>query len=59
MFLCLNQTCTLSAPSKTKNIWKILHMNARTLGFRGWGYFCDQILFHRKAKFRQVEYLNT
>ena len=37
--LGLNQTFTFSAPSKIKILLKILHNYARTLGFRGWGYF--------------------
>ena len=41
-----NETLTFSAPSKIKTKWKILHITFRTLEFRGWGYFCDQILFH-------------
>ena len=32
----------------------ILHNDGRTLGLRGWGYFCDQILFHRKLNFGGV-----
>ena len=31
-----------------------MHDYARTLGFRGGGIFCEQILFHRKSKFRRV-----
>ena len=32
----------------------ILHNYAMTLGFRGWGYFCNQILFNSKSKFCRV-----
>ena len=50
IFLCLSHTLTISAPSQ-KNILKILLNFARTLGFKGWGIFCDQILFHRMSNF--------
>ena len=52
--LCLNQTLIFSAPSKIKIFLKILHNYARTLNLGGGGIFCEQILFHRKLKFRQV-----
>ena len=43
VFLCLNQTITFSAPSKD---WKILHINARILGFKGmWVFFVTKFYF--------------
>ena len=29
----------------------ILHINSTALGFRGWGYFCDQIVFAESQDF--------
>ena len=56
-----NQNLIFSASSKKKkrNIWKILHINARTLGFSGLGHFCDQILFRRKSEVSLGIHLNT
>ena len=38
---------------------KILHNYARTLGFRGWGYFCDQNFISQKVKVSPGIHLNT
>ena len=56
--LCINKTLTISALRKTKNILKLLLNFARTLGFRGWGYFFVTNFYFtaRMSKFRQVSH---
>ena len=34
-----------------KYTWNVLHINSSVLGFRGWGYFCDQIVFAESQDF--------
>ena len=52
--LCLNQTLTLSERSKIKVYGKHCILMPGLYGVGGRGIFCDQILFHRKSRFRQV-----
>ena len=57
--MCLNQTPTFSAPSKINIFLKILHNSARTLGFRGWGYFLRPNFISQKVKISSSIHLNT
>ena len=42
------------AGKKRLVIWKLLHINSKTVEFMGWGIYCDPFLCAKKSKLCQL-----